>query len=484
MTERALFLMASITDIVGKFNKKQMIAIGVVLVFALLVGLLIGGIAFYRSGLKKGKKKGIKDAVAIAMKKAEERTSEEMGRLREEDLQKIATLEKEKADTLALLESERKEKQAALAERDAALAASAESKKAMDAMGEEVEKAKKDIESAKSDAEKAALEREQAKTAAEKAKEDAEAKQREAEELRRQRDESAAKAAMIPERRTDIALLNKDEILGFAGDLDEHLPASVYERGGGDLPDSCRVGICTFLLVYERKGMAKLVLRLDKQTAQALQDKFTLFTEAVYPKGGDWYKWILSSEVTDLAVVTAAIRAAYDYTYTSNYDASGEIDAKMANRDENAINESIVRYKDLPDRDFIVASDAAEGRAVAYRLYGKAEMTAYAKKLAPAFPVKVTKGEGELSPNTFKVDGKTFLMAYEKDGVAKMIFRLSEEDFAALKAKHPTAEISPFPKAKGYHWYVAYIDETFTANADIEEVIKNACAYVHGLRDK
>ena len=484
MTERALFLMASITDIVGKFNKKQMIAIGVVLVLALLVGLLIGGIAFYRSGLKKGKKKGVKDAVGIAMKKAEEKTAEEMQRAREEDAQRIAALEKEKAAALSLIETERKEKQAIAAERDAALAASAESKKAMDAMGEEVEKAKKDIESAKSDAEKAALEREQAKTAAEKAKEDAEAKQREAEELRRQRDESAAKAAMLPERRTDIALLNKDEILGFAGDLDEHLPASVYERGGGDLPDSCRVGICTFLLVYERKGMAKLVLRLDKQTAQALQDKFTLFTEAVYPKGGDWYKWILSPEVTDLAVVTAAIRAAYDYTYTSNYDASGEIDAKMANRDENAINESIVRYKDLPDRDFIVASDAAEDGAVAYRLYGKAEMTAYAKKLAPAFPVKVTKGEGELSPNTFKVDGKTFLMAYEKDGVAKMIFRLSEEDFAALKAKHPTAEISPFPKAKGYHWYVAYIDETFTANADIEDVIKNACAYVHGLRDK
>ena len=491
MTERSVFLMASITDIVGKFNKKQMIAIGVVLVLAALVGVLIGGIAFYRSGLKKGKKKGVKDAVGIAMKKAEEKTAEEMQRAREEDAQRIAALEKEKAAALSLIETERKEKQAIAAERDAALAASEESKKAMDAMGAEVEKAKQDIMSAKSDAERAALEREQAKTAAEqaksaaeKAKEDAEAKQREAEELRRQRDESAAKAALLPERRTDITLLNKSEILGFAGDLEDHLPASVYERGGDDLPDSCRVGICTFLLVYERKGMVKLVLRLDKATAAELQSKFTLFTEAVYPKGGDWYKWILSSEVTDLAVVTAAIRAAYDYTYSSNYDASGEIDAKMANRDENMINESIVRYKDLPDRDFIVASDAAEGGSAAYRLYGKAEMTAFAKKLAPAYPVKVTKGEGELSPNTFKVDGKTFLMAYEKDGVAKMIFRLSEEDFAALKAKHATAEISPFPKAKGYHWYVAYIDETFSDNADIEAVITGACAYVHGLRDK
>ena len=495
MTENSVFLMGSIKEIVGKFSTEQKIAIGVVLVLALFLGLLIGGLAFYRSGLRKGKKKGVKDAVIIAMKKAEEKTEEAVEQMREEERQRSADLEREKTEAVARLEEERKEKEKAFAERDAAIAAGEADRAAAEELRAEVEKAKQEaetarqeIEKAKTDADKAKEEREKAKTDAEKAKEDAEKakedaekRQREADEMRRQRDESAARVAMIPERRTKIELLSKAEILAFADDLEEHLPASVYERGG-DLPDGCRVGICTFLLVYERKGMVKLVLRLDKEEAKKLEKKYKLFTTAVYPKGGDWYKWILSSEVTDLSVVTAAIRSAYEYTYSSNYDALGEIDVDMANRDENMINEAIVRYKDLPDRDFIVASDAADAGEASYRLYGKKEMTAYAKKLAPGYPVKVTKGEGPLSPNTCKVDGKTFMMAYEKDGVAKMIFRLSEEDFAALKKKHSTADVSPFPKAKGYHWYVVYIDETFSSNADIEEIIKGACAYVHGLR--
>lgn len=503
MTSSTLFLMGSIQDFVGKFSKMQMIAIGVVALFAVLLGVVIGGLAFYRSGLKKGKRKGIKDAVGIAMKRAEENSADALERAQAESAEKIANLEKEKDAAITLAANERQEKEAIIAERDAALAAGEESKKALEELRAEMERtrqesailrsdaetAKRETVQAKTDAELARIGREKAETDAEKAKQDAEKakadaerKKREAEEYRLQRDESEAKVARIPERRTNITLLNKPEILGFAGDLEDHLPANVYERGG-DLPDSCRVGICTFLLVYERKGMVKLVLRLDPEKAAELEKRYTLFTTAVYPKGGDWYKWILSSEVTDLAVVTEAIRSAYEYTYSSNYDKAGEINVEMANRDENAINESIVRYKDLPDRDFIVASDAMEG-SVAYRLYGKKEMTEYAKKLAPAYPVKVTKGEGDLSPNTFKVAGKTFLMAYEKDGVAKMIFRLSEEDFAALKAKHATADISPFPKAKGYHWYVVYIDETFSGNGDIEEIIKGACAYVYDLRDK
>ena len=494
MIGSSAFLMASLTDAVGEFDLKQMIAIGVVLVLALLVGIFVGGLAFYRSGLKKGKKRGVKDAVSIAMKKMEEKSVAAAESARQESQERIAALEKEKADALALVEKEKAEKEKIIAERNAAAQASEEASRAIEALRTEADQARQETaqarqetEQARSDAERAKLEREKAKTAAEKAKEDAEKakedaerKQREAEEMRQQRDESEARAAMAPEKRTDITLLNKAEILGFAGDLEELLPASVYERGGGDLPDSCRVGICTFLLVYERKGMVKLVLRLDKAKAKELEKRFKLFTAAVYPKGGDWYRWILSSEVTDPSVVTEVIRAAYEYTYRSNYDSTtGGVDVKMANRYENAINEAIVKYKDLPDRDFIVASDAA-GEA-AYRLYGKKEMTAFAKKLAPDFPVKVAKGETDLSPNTFKVDGKTFLMAYEKDGVAKMIFRLSEEDFAALKAKHPTADVSPFPKAKGYHWYVVYIDETFTGNADIEAIIKSACAYVHEL---
>ena len=80
----ALSLMGSVGEFVGGFTMKQMIAIGAVVLLAVLLGLFFGGIAFYRSGIRKGKRKGLKDAVTIALQKAEEKAAEERERLRRE----------------------------------------------------------------------------------------------------------------------------------------------------------------------------------------------------------------------------------------------------------------------------------------------------------------------------------------------------------------------------------------------------------------
>ena len=71
----ANLLGAAVKKIVGGFTLKQMIAIGVVAALAILVGVLIGALCFYRAGIRKGKRQGLKDAVSIAMKKAEEKSS-------------------------------------------------------------------------------------------------------------------------------------------------------------------------------------------------------------------------------------------------------------------------------------------------------------------------------------------------------------------------------------------------------------------------
>ena len=71
----ANLLGAAVKKIVGGFTAKQMIAIGVVAALAILVGVLIGALCFYRAGIRKGKRQGLKDAVSIAMKKAEEKSS-------------------------------------------------------------------------------------------------------------------------------------------------------------------------------------------------------------------------------------------------------------------------------------------------------------------------------------------------------------------------------------------------------------------------
>ena len=421
-------------DIVGGFSGKQMIAIAVVLVVAIVLGFMIGALSMYASGVRKGR----------GQKKASERAMKEMRK----------ELQKEK--DLALAEAD-KEKQALVAEKEAGSATLNETLARLEAM----EATKKEAEAMRLEAEKNARE--------------AERSAREANEqmrLMRERGE-----AMTLPRKSTIDALTKDEILAFANGLDEVIPANVYARGGENLPDSCRVGICTFMLVYERKGTVKLVLRLHKKTASDLKKQYRLFTKAAYPKGGDWYKWILTSEVENTAVVAAAIRMSYKYVYNENYDASGEVNVEYVNKEEAKMNEDILRNKTLLDRDFIVASDASG--AAAFSLYGKKEMAAFAASLAGTYPVTVQETESETAPSTCKVEDKTFFMAYEKGGVAKMIFRVSEAEFEEIKKLHPKADVSPFPKSSTYKWYVAIVDESFRSNEDIEKIIMKACAHVY-----
>lgn len=454
----------TIKEIVGGFEAKQMIAIGVALAVAILLGVFIGACIAYASGVRKGKIKGTKDAIAVAKEKAQEQESGHKQALLAEQ-QKGEEIRRQSDEEISRKQAELEAAAKARAEAEQAALAAAKEK-------EEAERLAREAERSREETERSLEEAERSKAEAEKAA-------REAEEQMRVLRESDA---IVKERKKKIELLSKEEILGYAEGLTEYEPTAIYARGGEDLPDSCRVGICTYMLVYERKNMVKLVLRLHRKTAAALEQKFRLFTKAVYPKGGDWYRWILSPEVTDLGIVTAAINMAYKYVYLSNYGERGDaLNVNYVNKEENLINAAILKYQNLPDRDFIVASDSAEWASASYDLYGKREMSDYCRTLGSAYPVSVSESDGELAPDTFKVGGKAFMMAYEKDGVAKMVFRLSPEEFEEVKRKHPTADLSPFPKAKGYSWYVAYVDETFTSNADIEEIIRNACAHVYAL---
>ena len=423
-----------------------------------------------KARLAEEKARTEEEKARLAEEKA--RTEEEKARLLEEK----AKAEEKSAALLAEKDKAEMEKERLLFEKEKAQESAAALKEQREREQAALNEAKERLEKAQSEARNAS---ESAQEAQEKIKK---LKESEAAAIAAAAGAAAAAAALQKKKKQKINLLSKKEILDYAAGLDEYLPANIYERGGEDLPDSCRVGICTFMLVYERKGMVKLVLRLHKKTASALQKQFKLFTKAVYPKGGDWYKWILSSEVTDLDLVTAAVRMSYKYVYLINYDeVTNEANVELANKEEVKINEAIVKYGTLVDRDFIVASDATEWEEDAYGLYGKAEMSEYARSLAEYYPVSVSENDSPLSPSTFKVNGKTFMMAYEKDGVSKMIFRASDSEFAEIKSRHPKAGVSPFPKASGYKWYAVIVDETFRSNDDIEDIIRTSCAHVNNL---
>jgi len=483
--------MGDMSQALEGLSANEVLVMVILAVATLIAGFVIGALIFRSLGYRKGREIGERDAATIAAKKAKEEASEEIEKIIREAEEKTALLQAEKeaseAKSLAMserleqAEKSREEAERAREEAEKSREEVLKSREEADSYRAEAEKSREEAERVAADADRTKEEALQAVIAAEKAKSEAERKVKEVQErILALRESEALGDTIIKTRKKKITLLTKEEILSFADGLNDYLPANIYRRGGEGLPDSCRVGICTFMLVYQRKSMVKLVLRLHKKTAEALGQKYKLFTRAVYPKGDDWYKWILSPDVTDLDVVTAAVRMAYKYVYLLNYDEkTREINVAYANRDEIKINEEILKYKDLPDRDFIVASDVAEGSERAYRLYGKKEMSDYCRSLGGLYPVTVTESDSDLSPNIFRVANKTFLMAYEKDGVSKMIFRLSEEGFIQVVKKHPDASISTFPKAKGYHWYVAQIDETFTSNADIESIIRSACVYVY-----
>ncbi|GEM_PF-2682944 len=506
MTNNLCAFIDTFKETVGGFTLNQMIAIGAFGGLTLLLGFFIGAVALYAAGIKKGRRKGEKNSAALAKKKMAESMKEEIEKALSAAKEENALLQAQKSEaeekSAALIE----EKQKAEAEKAALISEKQKAQEEKERLLAEQEKAQEEKERLLAEQEKAKEEREkeilaltQTKEALEKARSEARSANESAEKAQEKIEKlkaseaaavaaaaaanaGAAAAILAKERKKKITLLTKKEILDYAAGLDEYLPANVYERGGEDLPDSCRVGICTFMLVYERKNMVKLVLRLHKKTAAALQKQFKLFTKAVYPKGGDWYKWILSQEVTDLNIVTAAVRLAYKYVYLLNYDeATQEVNVDYANKEEVKINEAIVKYQYLADRDYIVASDATEWEEGAYGLYGKKEMASYARSLGETYPVSVSESDNPLSPSTFKVRGKTFMMAYEKDGVSRMIFRASEEEFAAIREKHPKASVSPFPKASGYKWYAAVVDETFRSNEDVEEIIRLSCEYMNDL---
>lgn len=457
----------TIKEIVGGFGTNQMIAIGVALLVAILLGFFIGACATYAAGVHKGKLAGAKDAIALAKEKAEEQESGHRQQLLAEQ-QKGEAMRRQTNAALSAKQAELEQAERAKAEAEQAALAAAKEKEEAERLAREAQLSREETARSLEEAERSKREAELAARAAE-------------EEMRALRESDA----IIKERKKKIDLLSKQEILSYAEGLAEYAPTAIYARGGENLPDSCRVGICTYMLVYERKGMVKLVLRLHRKTAAALERQFKLFNKAVYPKGSDWYRWILSPDVTDLGIVTAAINMAYKYVYLSNYGERGDaLNVNVANNEENLINAAILKYQNLPDRDFIVASDSVEWENASYALYGKRGMTDYCRTLGSTYPVSVSESDSDLAPSTFKVGGKAFLMAYEKDGVAKMVFRVPAEKFTELKRKHPTADVSPFPKARGYSWYVAYIDETFTSNADIEEIIKASCAHVYALSAK
>ena len=60
----------TIKGIFGGFGKTQMIAIGAIVLIALLLGFFIGALVLYGVGIKKGKEKGMIQAALMAKRSA------------------------------------------------------------------------------------------------------------------------------------------------------------------------------------------------------------------------------------------------------------------------------------------------------------------------------------------------------------------------------------------------------------------------------
>ncbi|MBO4472596.1 MAG: hypothetical protein J5765_02175 [Clostridia bacterium] len=145
----------TIKEIVGGFDTKQMIAIGVALLVAILLGFFIGACATYASGVRKGKLAGAKDAIALAKEKAEEQESGHRQRLLEEK-QRGEALRQQTDAALSAKQAELEQAEKAKAEAQQAALAAEQSKAEAERLAREAELSREETARSLQEAEQAA----------------------------------------------------------------------------------------------------------------------------------------------------------------------------------------------------------------------------------------------------------------------------------------------------------------------------------------
>lgn len=307
--------------------------------------------------------------------------------------------------------------------------------------------------------------------------------------------ESKKKGADVPLPMSRL-YMTREEIIDYIDDLDSTahpIAASIRFRKKDMLPDIIKCGPWVFALMYEKKGVLKLVLRIDDNTARLLSTMHTGIKKSQSLSGDNWYdavidlSYVFKSEVFDLLekAYLFVSRKYFNYAPAQKLYITDEDEAQkdfINIEAEIAANiRTIDAYYDEAIRETIIAQER-------YRqLYGnvfrvkRSRLIKYFRKYLPE-GAEIIEREQFFRPTSLVYKDKVFALVYQRGGWAKVIIRCSAAYAQKLEKLHPVVYRARFPKGK--NWYCVLLETSFRSTNSAYRVLVNAYKFVKGKPKK
>lgn len=288
--------------------------------------------------------------------------------------------------------------------------------------------------------------------------------------------------------------LSREDVLDYLTKMDadrEKFPVEtlVSVRKKDYTPDGLYCGDWCFALLYEKKDVIKLVLRLDAAFASDLAKENPSVYAAEFPHGGEWTNVIADSNFKSKKEIYRLLENAYKYVLKKYYKKQAgqyRFDASAAVDDNEAVESAITANEKTVDATF---ERAIKNNAAAKQRYlrdnkidftlTRAELVERVKSANTPDTEAILREDRPALPASLNVSGKTYAMVYEKKGEVSVTLRLSEESADKLSVHHIQMCRARFPR--GANWYVMPIDGSFYGPDEVFEILDMSRAFVESL---
>ena len=293
--------------------------------------------------------------------------------------------------------------------------------------------------------------------------------------------EDAVFAELVAQNRTRKPIVNRKTLLAYCSTvvpLADSLPLSVKLLSKEHHYDCLQCADRTFGLVFSRRKVLKVFLRLRGNAVEALVAKAGAYVNRAPALGNDWYSWIVTDVEHNEKILAKLVEVSYKYTAHSEFARmpDGTLKAKTAGNEEQ-----IMAFADAYDCNadpaLIDASDAMNEKYT-LEYFSKTDACQFVESWDKA-DVTATDYSGT-HPAVLKCGDEIFGIVFENYSVVKVIFR-SDLDYAkSLLEKHPGyVGDSDYP-VPDEGWFYAIWSDSFDKE-QCQELLTKAYQFVSAM---
>ncbi len=290
---------------------------------------------------------------------------------------------------------------------------------------------------------------------------------------------------LAEERRANVPVLTRDELLLYAESLRTFGRVSTVRRSKSVSYDKVQISGNTFMVVYERKSTAILLLRLHTGTAAKLKAKIGDCICAEPSVGEDWYSCVFEPKKEIAALMMTTVKMAYKYVFSKEFykDVNGKIicNEELTTQKEQSLTLSLVQYDYTTHAKAVALSNIIDEQ---YHIdyFSKSEICEFAEEqLNDIVPTNINLRAGN-KPATLKAENHMYCIVYERAGIVKVIFRADDEYVDMQRNLHHNICESAFPASRDWTWYSAVIDQTYSQDM-VKDLIRYSYEYVTSVHE-